>query len=179
MNRMGLILSVVMFATATMAVTEADAQLRNRNRFSNPVFGGADVDGRTLTLFQGRISPTRSLALAKHNHFTPNGYYTYSNAGILAGHTHTWNQGEALTRPWHGDFMHWRSQEPTALVVPPTASYQTSYAWGVGQVRSTPIHHQFGRNGSGIGGGGAGAWPAPYLPSSTDQFGVYPVRGPW
>jgi hypothetical protein len=28
-------------------------------------------------------------------------------------------------------------------------------------------------------GGGAEIHPTPYWPSHTDQFGVYPVRGPW
>jgi hypothetical protein len=68
---------------------------------------------------------------------------------------------------------------PVALVVPPTARYQTHYDWGASGTRITPIYHQFG----------AGAVPAtpydrslfrpaPPWPTSTDQMGDYYVRGP-
>ena len=183
MNKMVLIIGLAMVATVVMSADEASAQHRSRGLLqgNTPVYSGTDMDGMTLNQYPGRVRLPRTLKMASHNHFSPQRVYTYSNPGLEAGRTHTWNQEEAAGRPWHGDYKNWRWGEPTALVVPPTASYQTSYAWGVGQVRSTPIHHQFGRNGAGmIGGGGGGAFsPTPYLPSSTEQFGLYPVRAPW
>jgi hypothetical protein len=68
---------------------------------------------------------------------------------------------------------------PVALVVPPTARFQTHWNWGASGTRITPIAPQFH----------AGAvpptpydrslfQPAPGWPSSTDQMGDYFVRGP-
>lgn len=86
----------------------------------------------------------------------------------------------AAITPWHGDYYHYQYGRPVALVVPPTAHMQSSYSWGVAQTRMMPIYHQFGRGyyGEYELGGGMFA-PTPRWPSSTDQFGVYPVRGPW
>ena len=86
----------------------------------------------------------------------------------------------ASVTPWHGDFYHYQYGRPLALVVPPTAHMESSYNWGVAQTRMTPIYHQFGR----AYWGDYPPPPAPFLPtprwpSSTDQFGVYYVRGPW
>ena len=137
-----------------------------------------DQDGRVQPQADF-IGPRATLALAATDHFSPNPVYAYSNAGLSAGHTHAWNQQQANTYSWHGGYNTWRYGEPTALVVPPTASYQSTYSWGVGQTRSTPIHHQFGR-GAGSSGGVAGGYQnTPYSPWSTDQFGYYPVRGSW
>ena len=113
--------------------------------------------------------------------FSPAPFYAYSKLGVEAQETHQWNQLQAGSGPWHGNYNYWKYERPTALVVPPTAAFQTSYSWGVGNTRSTPIHHQFGGSGYGLigGGGGGGFSNTPYLPSSTDQLGVYPVRGPW
>ena len=182
MNRMGLTLGLVMVATIVMTSTESDAQRHMRRGNRTPVYSGTDASGMTMTNDVGRIKLPRTLKMASHNrNFSPEPIYTYSNSGVSAGLTHQWNQNEAMSRPWHGDYSNWRWREPTALVVPPTASYQTSYAWGVGQVRSTPIHHQFGRQGAGMmgGGGGSGFSQTPYWPSNTSQFGLYPVRAPW
>jgi hypothetical protein len=66
-----------------------------------------------------------------------------------------------------------------ALVVPPTAEYQTKWGWGVGNTRVVPIAPQFGRNYPGPAVPGIGFQPTPRWPSHTDQFGVYYVRGPW
>ncbi len=179
---MGLTIGVLMIAVVVSTANDANAQLHGRRSANRtPVYSGMDADGMTMSTYEKRINPLRSLKMASHgNPYTPESRYTYSNAGVLAQRTHTWNQDEAAGRPWHGDYQNWRWREPTALVVPPTASYQSSYAWGVGQVRSTPIHHQFGRRGAGmIGGGGEGFSTTPYWPSSTDQFGIYPVRAPW
>ncbi len=68
-----------------------------------------------------------------------------------------------------------------ALVCPPNAGRQTKWAWGVTNTQVVPISHQFGRNypGPGAAGGGSVFLPTPIWPNSTDQFGVYYVRGPW
>jgi len=125
------------------------------------------------------ILPKQTLRHAAGDAFSPNPVYAYSNAGIRAGEVHAWNQAESNNYSWHGGYNTWRFGQPTAAVVPPTASYQSSYAWGVGQVRSTPIHHQFGR-GPGSSGGVAGGYQnTPYFPWSTNQFGYYPVRASW
>ena len=102
-----------------------------------------------------------------------------------SAHFPVWNQqawaarrGQAL--PWHNAYYHAAYGEPIALVVPPTAEYQSQYGWGVGGTRVTPIYHQFGRA---YPGGSAGAYgyyyPTPAWPSDTNQFGVYYIRGPW
>ena len=151
-------------------------------RTGGVIYAGTDVEGMTITNDVGHVGALRSMKMASHNaHYSPQPFYTYNKRGIGAGLTHGWNQQEQAARPWHGGYNYWRWGEPTALVVPPTSAYQTSYAWGVGQVRSTPIHHQFGRNDAGmIGGGGGGMFSnTPYWPSSTNQMGVYPVRAPW
>ena len=154
------------------------AQGGDANRI--PVYTGTDADGRTLNGYEGRVNIFRTLKMASHNKYSPNPVYTYSNKGLNAGRSHTWNQNQAAGQPWHGNYMNWRWREPTALVVPPTSVYQTTYAWGVGQTRSTPIYHQFGRQNAGGAGGAAGGYsPTPYWPSSTQQFGIYPVRAPW
>lgn len=83
------------------------------------------------------------------------------------------------TQPWHGAYYHTMWGQPVALVVPPTAEYETHWSWGVAQTRVTPIWPQFQRSWPGPYAGGAGFLPTPRWPSSTDQFGVYYVRGPW
>jgi hypothetical protein len=87
----------------------------------------------------------------------------------------------AAQRPWHGPYAYTPWGTPTALVVPPNSKMHTSYSWGVSQSEMIPIYHQFHRDypGMAIGGGVAGINTTPYWPSHTDQFGVYPVRGPW
>lgn len=86
----------------------------------------------------------------------------------------------ASVSSWHGDYYHYQYGRPLALVVPPTAHMQSSYNWGVAQTRMMPIYHQFGRNYYGESGYTPGPFqPTPLWPSSTDQFGVYYVRGPW
>lgn len=164
----------------SVAASEANAQ-RFLQRRGGPMYSGFDGQGMVQAQDVGWVSPLKSAQLGHSDPFSPHPYYAYSNRGIQAGLTHQWNQQEAATRPWHGGYNYWRWSEPTALVVPPTASYHTSYAWGVGQVRSTPIHHQYGRGSAGmISGGGQGMFSnTPYWPSSTEQFGIYPVRAPW
>ena len=81
--------------------------------------------------------------------------------------------------PWHGNYWHTAWGQPVALVVPPTAEMQTHYNWGVCGTRVTRIYNQFGYDYPGPYGGGMPFLPTPNWPSSTDQFGVYYVRGPW
>ncbi len=89
-----------------------------------------------------------------------------------------WARNQASQRPWHGDYYNLKTGQPTALVVPPNVTMQTHYSWGVSQNTMTPVYHQFGQGPA--GGTGGGVFKAtPYWPSHTDQFGIYPVRGPW
>ena len=89
-----------------------------------------------------------------------------------------WAQNQSMQKPWHGEYYYLRTGQPTALVVPPTVTMQSNYSWGVSQNTMTPVYHQFG--GHAPTGGGGGVFKAtPYWPSHTNQFGVYPVRGPW
>jgi hypothetical protein len=104
-------------------------------------------------------------------------------------HPHHWHHAThadrvgryyASQRPWHGPWAYTPYGMPTALVVPPNSKMHTSYAWGVAQSEMIPIYHQFHPyNPGGTGYTGYGGLATPYWPSHTDQFGVYPVRGPW
>lgn len=86
----------------------------------------------------------------------------------------------AAHRPWHAPYAYTPWGAPTALVVPPTAAMHTDYNWGVAQTRMSPTYHQFDRPYPGeFYGGGEAIMGTPHWPSSTTQFGVYPVRGPW
>ncbi len=126
--------------------------------------------------------PLRGLGVvyAARDHFSPQPLYAYSRNGIDASRQHAWNQQQAQMYSWHGPNSYWRYNAPTAVVVPPTAAFQSEYNWGVGQTRSLPIYHQFGfANGGGEGNGTGVAPGTPYWPSSTGQMGLYPVRGPW
>jgi hypothetical protein len=126
-------------------------------------------------------TPYRSVKAAVFNHFSPQPFYSYSRGGVDAQRMHEWNVNQANSRAWHGQYNYWRWNRPTALVVPPTASFQSSYNWGVGNTRSDPIYHQYGldQSGGAQGGGGGGFGQTPYYPQSTDQFGVHAVRAPW
>jgi hypothetical protein len=87
----------------------------------------------------------------------------------------------ASARPWNGNYAYTPYGEPVALVVPPHADTMASWGWGVTQSEIRPLYHQFGRaNPGGTVYGSANPYlPTPIYPSHTDQFGVYPVRGPW
>ncbi len=86
---------------------------------------------------------------------------------------------QAQVLPWHGGYYDPYWGEPYALVVPPTAEFQSNYGWGVGGTRVSPIYHQFGRPYPGYGVGYGNFQPIPNWPSDTQQFGVYYIRGPW
>ncbi len=88
--------------------------------------------------------------------------------------------------PWHGGFYSTKWGAPVAVVVPPTAEYQTNWGWGVGNTRVSRINHQFqlGYPGAmpsgGYGSGyGYGFLPTPPWQSDSNQSGYYYVRGPW
>lgn len=82
--------------------------------------------------------------------------------------------------PWHGPHYQHTWGQPMALVVPPTATFQTHYSWGVARTRMTPLNHQFMRPYPGPYAGGASPLaPQPLWPSDTTQMGTYYVRGPW
>jgi len=81
---------------------------------------------------------------------------------------------------WNGAYYDVTYGAPVALVIPPTAELQTHYGWGVGNTRITPNCPQFNRIYPGAGVYDRRAFlSTPPWPSSTDQFGVYYVRGPW
>ncbi len=89
-----------------------------------------------------------------------------------------WARNQAAQQPWHGDYYYLKTGQPTALVVPPTIQMQQNYSWGVSQNTMTPVYHQFGQ-GPASGSAPGVFYATPYWPSHTNQFGVYPVRGPW
>jgi hypothetical protein len=117
-------------------------------------------------------------AFAAYPHNWPN---VHLHHGHHAARADRLGRYYASQRPWHGPWAYTPYGMPTALVVPPNSKMHTSYAWGVAQSEMVPIYHQFYRNfpGEGAGYSGYGGLPTPYWPSHTDQFGVYPVRGPW
>jgi len=144
--------------------------------------GTGTVQANCVGTRTGYPNVANRLRYAHWDKISPHPYYSYSRQGINAQLTHQWNQQQMNAYPWHGNNSYWQYGRPTALVVPPTAAFQSVYSWGVGQTRSVPIYHQFGRGYPGYttGGVGAGGFPAtPYWPSNTSQFGVYPVRAPF
>ena len=110
---------------------------------------------------------------------------TLPNEASAGGKTRTVNdlraRRHANDTPWHGPYYHREYGAPVALVVPPTATSHTQWSWGVAQSRVMPTYHQFGRAypGGMPGEYGGQLYPTPAWPSHTDQFGAYPVRGPW
>ncbi len=87
-------------------------------------------------------------------------------------------RNHAMSKPWHGGYYYLQTGQPTALVVPPNATMQQNYSWGVSQNTLSPIYHQF-QPSAPISGGGGLFRATPVWPSHTNQFGVYPVRAPW
>src|SRR6266700_3947186 len=82
--------------------------------------------------------------------------------------TYCYMQAQYL--PWHNGYYDPAWGEPFALVVPPTAEFQSNYGWGVGGTRVAPIYHQFGRPFLGYNAAGAAFRPTPLNPSDTQQF---------
>ncbi len=91
-------------------------------------------------------------------------------------------QQRAAQMSWHAGYYHTQSGGPVPLMVPPTIRSHTRWGWGVAQTTVEPLYPQFRRSypgGSGQPGLLSPLRPTPRWPSHTDQFGVYPVRGPW
>lgn len=95
-------------------------------------------------------------------------------------------QGNVPGGPWHAGYYETAWGRPMPLVVPPTATHQTDWGWGIANTRVTRIYPQFGGPYNGYpydpaaGMGQEEQWrPSPYWPSDTSQFGVYYIRGPW
>jgi len=104
-------------------------------------------------------------------------YYGPSGGGYEAGPMY----GNPLTYGgWHTGYYYTAWGRPVSLVVPPTATTQTDYGWGIGNTRVTPIRPQFLGPYNGYPYEGfPGFQPTPYWPSDTLQFGVYYIRAPW
>ncbi|MCA9102752.1 MAG: hypothetical protein KDA63_16450 [Planctomycetales bacterium] len=99
----------------------------------------------------------------------------YGSYGSYGGTTIDWSGS-----PWHAGYAHPAWGAPVALVVPPTATTQSNYRWGVPSSRIDPITAQFSRDAVPVGISEAGGFqPAPQWPSDTNQMGVYYIRGPW
>ena len=91
-----------------------------------------------------------------------------------------WAANHAVWRPWHGPYNNEVYGRPLAVVLPPTVTAQTNWAWGVGRTRVTPMYHQFRRCYPGPYAGNPGVlYNTPDQPSSTTQFGAYYIRAPW
>ncbi len=92
-----------------------------------------------------------------------------------------WPNRRAQNYNWHANYVYTDYGRPTALVVPPTADLQTNWSWGAPSLSISRIDHQFTRNYPGPGPFVAGRpfRHTPAWPQSTQQFGVYYVRGPW
>ncbi|TWT46467.1 hypothetical protein [Botrimarina hoheduenensis] len=96
-----------------------------------------------------------------------------------AWHPYTWPSQRAQNYNWNANYAHVQYGQPVALVVPPTATLQTQWGWGVGSSRISRLDHQFGRNYPGPGPHGGPFQNTPAWPQDTVQFGAYHVRGPW
>lgn len=95
----------------------------------------------------------------------------------LASRGNAWANHHASSSSWHGSHYYLPYGQPTAVVVPPNAIMQQTYAWGVSQNLMMPAYHQY--SGPAIPGGGSPFYATPRWPSSTTQFGLYNVRSPW
>jgi hypothetical protein len=168
--------TLIGLAAAQVSAQDCSGNCGNSNT-TPPWAGAAGPVTANCVGLTGYPTPAETLALAHRDHFSPKRVYAYSRTGVDATRMNSWNQQKAAECAWHGEYNYWRFGVPTALVVPPTAVFQSEYNWGVAQTKSIPIYHQFGRNYSDVGGGGMFA-NRPYWPSSTNQFGIYPVRAP-
>ena len=196
------IFSIAVIALATMAlVSDSDAQCRSCGLGGGGITEGGSASNApadtsrwpcqgsqeftqgntavTCPTFRASENPLSAAYYGLQDGFSPHPLYAYSAGGANAARINEWNKSRAAQTSWHRNYNYWRWNAPTALVVPPTAAFQSSYAWGVGQTRSMPINHQFGTSNPGGGAGSGSFSQTPYLPSSTDQLGVYPVRAPW
>ncbi len=169
MKKLLLVLALIGIATASLAGQDCGN--------TNAACPGSGLAGPITANCGPYPRHLETARLAHQDQFHPQPHYAYSRAGVDATRMNAWNQQKAAELPWHGQYSYWRFGVPTALVVPPTAAFHSEYNWGVAQTKSIPIYHQFGRTYSQTGGGGFYP-PHPYWPSSTNQFGIYPVRAP-
>lgn len=166
------IFKVAFGAAVCLAMMAQDIQAQDTSR----MVGGDPGPGRRGP-YPARAKLLRNAAFDRAH---PHPFFAHGRGGINATRTHMWNAQMAPTASWHGGYYYPRFGRPTALVVPPTVATQTVYSWGVGRTMSLPVYHQYGREGGMYGGtGGTGFSAPPYWPSSTTQFGIYPVRAPW
>ncbi|MGD9126484.1 MAG: hypothetical protein PVH19_03815 [Planctomycetia bacterium] len=83
---------------------------------------------------------------------------------------------------WHQGYYQGQWGAPLAVVVPPTVDMQTTYRSTVGGTQVTRIWPQYKRGYPGDptpSMNGNRYKPVPRWPSSTNQMGVYYIRGPW
>lgn len=92
---------------------------------------------------------------------------------------YNWPVRRAYYYDWNKPYAHTAYGQTISLVVPPTATLQTNWGWGVGSSRLQRLDHQVQRNYPGPGPFGGATRTTPIWPSDTTQFGVYHVRGPW
>ena len=91
----------------------------------------------------------------------------------------TFQRQHAAQTSWNGVYGHQHTGTPIALIVPPTATTMRIHNWGVSGNLIVPLYHQFSLN-PGSGTTVRGPFKkTPMYPSSTEQFGVYYIRGPW
>ena len=129
----------------------------------------------------GYIDDRSAVSRANVMKYHPAPFHALGRRGRRAAATHQWNMTQAEGLPWHGQYYNAQYGAPVALVVPPTAAYISNYGWGVGNTTSTPIYHQYARPYPGQASGTKGGTfhATPLRPSDTQQYGFYPVRGPW
>jgi hypothetical protein len=178
---------VVAMCGTSLAQESGCTTCQNGGAVSGGVLSGGIAGGgvQDVPCFENGQFPKRihSAYNAIQDQYHPHPVYAYSRNGITATREHAWNMNQMESNPWHGNYSYWKYGTPTAVVLPPTAAFITTYQWGVGQTQSNPIHHQFQHQSYGGatagGGGGTQYRRTPYWPNSTRQFGLYGVRAPW
>ena len=130
-----------------------------------------------LAAFALMILPARPAAAS-------DGYSYEANAPVVRDYAVGAASGQPVApdmSTWHAGYYHTMWGRPVALVVPPTATHQTNWGWGIGNTRVTPIYPQFmGPTTSAVTAMPYGPYlPTPYYVSDTLQIGVYYIRGPW
>ena len=91
----------------------------------------------------------------------------------------SWERQHANQSSWNGAYGHQTTGTPIALIVPPTARTMRVFNWGVSGNTISPIYHQYSLNPTTGNAVGRPFLRTPMYPSSTSQFGVYYIRGPW
>jgi hypothetical protein len=147
------------FAQEPLRLPEPDAKALPRSGGVVIELGEEEVQGR-------KVSGPRVHAKDGHGH------HSAAVDPIFGGYPYSGG--------WHAGYHHPLWDRPVALVVPPTANYQTIWSWGVSTTQITPIYPQYGGPVYGMPGDFPGPYRTmPYWPWDTRQFGVYYIRGPW